>query len=160
MISSVLPQFTARHSAVAVHPLSPIIFVALTDNTFWLYDISKKTVTEWSAKYSEGGIPSRLLKSPDKIIGIAFDPAPDNSSSVVLYGHSFLFHIDFKVLQIFPLHYLPIFPLSFPFILANHSHRPISILIIALILTLVRILTKSKIDSLYFQSLMLTFRSL
>jgi hypothetical protein len=97
---STLPRFETRHSAIALHPVSPIIFIALHNNSFWLYDITLRRITDWSSKFSEA-IPQKLRKQSDRILGIAFDPASDNFSSVVLWGHSFLFHIDFKALLLF-----------------------------------------------------------
>jgi len=51
--------------------------------------VKEKVISEWSVAFQ---IPEKLQRKSDKIIGIAFDPA--NLYNMVLYGHTFLFHLD------------------------------------------------------------------
>ena len=42
-------------------------------------------------------LPKKLQKNSDKIIGAIYDRSPDHESSLLLYGRSFSFNVDFKV---------------------------------------------------------------
>jgi len=86
-----LPDFKAGLSTLDFSPNSEKLLVALTDKTFLFYNVMDKEIDDWSVTHK---VPSKLTRRKGQIVGIAFDPV--NHSSVVLYGHSFVYHLDYE----------------------------------------------------------------
>lgn len=89
-----LPKFSEQHTILEFHPNSSALFVVLSDNTVWVYNVVEKNLHDWSAKSSHC-LPPPLLASQYPIIGISF-PYKHDVISFVAYTHRqiFVFHIQ------------------------------------------------------------------
>eukprot|EP00742_Colponemidia_sp_Colp-10_P006807 GILJ01007294.1.p1 GENE.GILJ01007294.1~~GILJ01007294.1.p1 ORF type:complete len:682 (+),score=96.47 GILJ01007294.1:45-2090(+) len=88
-----LPALDSQHTTFAFHPTGSILVVACVTNQFYLFDIEDRKLTDWSREYSHR-LPQDLLRRREKITGIAFNPG--QPSSLLLYGHSFICHVDLE----------------------------------------------------------------
>lgn len=87
-----LPLFPSPVSALSFHSQSPnSLVVVLADNSFWIFDVSLRQLSPWSAQYGEK-IPSAIRNIPGPIEGVVFDN--DKPSVVIFYGQGFSIFSD------------------------------------------------------------------
>eukprot|EP00941_MAST-03F_sp_MAST-3F-sp1_P001741 g1741.t1 len=112
----VLPRLGAQHTALAFHPTEDLLAVTCADNKFYMFDVERKCMTDWSKEYSNK-LPTSLLDRNDCLLGIVFFPVAETSlvngeprkkkakkenghqttsNCLMLYGHSFVCFIDLE----------------------------------------------------------------
>ena len=82
-----LPSFSL-HTCIRFNPTRPELVVTCATNEFFIYDVEKKGLTEWS-RINSNRLPKRWLERRDPICGIDF-----NGDTMFLYGYSFLSVVD------------------------------------------------------------------
>ncbi len=87
-----IDRFSSTHTSLTFHPFKPILVITLTSNQFYLFDLQKKKLTDWSLKYSEN-LPQEFLNLKDKIMGCSFNPS---SNSMIIWGANYLCLVDFN----------------------------------------------------------------
>jgi len=88
-----LPSFDSPPTALAFHCHNATLVVSLASNKFYLFDVEEQRLSEWSRDCGDS-FPIELMKRPDAITGIAFNPAKPNE--LLLYSHGFFCHVDLK----------------------------------------------------------------
>ncbi|RKP09200.1 WD40-repeat-containing domain protein [Thamnocephalis sphaerospora] len=88
-----LPGFQSVHTALAFHPDSQQLFVALANNEFYAYDVERRRFTDWSRRII-ALLPDSFRHMRDHILGIAFSQA--HPETVLFWGSTFIsrVHID------------------------------------------------------------------
>ena len=85
-----LPPFDGESvTALTFDPQEEHLAVALASNKFYIYNIEKKSLTEWSRSHSDS-LPKKLMEVPERIIGMVFHPS--TPGLLFVYGHSFIFY--------------------------------------------------------------------
>ncbi len=60
-----LPVFETPHSATAFHPLSAKLFVTTANNNFFVYNVAKRRLSNWSKNAAK--FPDSLLNKQDSV---------------------------------------------------------------------------------------------
>ncbi|CAI2171483.1 5416_t:CDS:10 [Funneliformis geosporum] len=91
-----IDKFSSIHTSLTFHPYKPILVITLTSNQFYLFDLQRKKLTEWSQQYSEV-LPRDFLNLKDKVMGCSFNPSSD---SMIIWGANYLCLVDFNKCKI------------------------------------------------------------
>ncbi|KAI9027231.1 WD40-repeat-containing domain protein [Phycomyces nitens] len=89
-----LPRSSIPHTALSFNDFRPNeLCVGLASNEFYIYNVEKKRLTDWSKAHTDQS-DCKLLEQRDRIRGMAYNPgSPDK---MVLYGSTYLAQVDLK----------------------------------------------------------------
>ncbi|CAG8528012.1 6057_t:CDS:10 [Ambispora gerdemannii] len=84
-------KFKSLQNGLTFNPNSSILLITLISNEFYLFDLEKESLTDWSRSYSTK-LPRKFVEIKDKIMGCTFNPGrPD---SVLLWNANFICIVD------------------------------------------------------------------
>ncbi|KAI8381572.1 quinon protein alcohol dehydrogenase-like superfamily [Radiomyces spectabilis] len=87
-----LPQTSTPHTTLSFHDLrSNDLFVGLASNEFYIYDVERKRLNNWSKQHQDQ-TNSRLRKERDRIRGVMYNPADANC--MIIYGSTYICMVD------------------------------------------------------------------
>lgn len=67
--------------------------MALATNSFYIYDVEHKRLTNWSSTHQDMS-KSRLLEMRDRIRGVMYNPA--DKDKMILYGSTYMCLVDIQ----------------------------------------------------------------
>eukprot|EP00163_Fabomonas_tropica_P002941 TRINITY_DN1240_c1_g4_i3.p1 TRINITY_DN1240_c1_g4~~TRINITY_DN1240_c1_g4_i3.p1 ORF type:complete len:341 (-),score=52.69 TRINITY_DN1240_c1_g4_i3:40-1062(-) len=86
-----LPVFESPCTSLAFHPLSATLVITTIANSFYLFNVEEKRLTDWSREYVSL-LPHELLRQRHSLQGVSFNPA--RPGSLYLYATSYICHVD------------------------------------------------------------------
>lgn len=89
-VIATLPALGSQHTDIQFHPNKSWLGISTVHNQIYIYDFLKNSLTRWSKSHSEN-LPLELRERKEKITGFCFHPV---ESQLLVYGHSYLCHID------------------------------------------------------------------
>ncbi|CAG8620383.1 10080_t:CDS:2, partial [Ambispora leptoticha] len=84
-------KFQSLQNGLTFSPNSSILLITLTSNEFYLFDLQKENLTDWSRNYSTK-LPLKFLELKEKIMGCTFNPG--RPESILLWSANFICIVD------------------------------------------------------------------